>query len=66
MDEFWNPPQLSENLQRVDKILLTAQNRFPRFDESYLQRPEVENCFGLGQNRKLVNMIMRSTIRILN
>ena len=28
MDEFWNPTQQSENLQRVDKFLLTAQNRF--------------------------------------
>ena len=26
--------QLSENLQRVEKFLLTAQKRFLRFDES--------------------------------
>ena len=36
--------QLSENLQRVYKLLLTAQDRCQRFDESCLQRPQVEKC----------------------
>ena len=40
--------QLSENLQRVDKLFLTAQNRFQRFDESCLQRPQVENRSSFG------------------
>ena len=35
---------LSENLQGVDKFLLTAQNSFERFNESCLQRTQVENC----------------------
>ena len=40
--------QLSENLPRVDKFLLTAQNRFQCFDESRFQRPRAEKCSSFG------------------
>ena len=41
--------QLSENLQRVDKLLLTAQNRFERFDEGCFQRPQVKKYLAFAK-----------------
>ena len=50
IDQIWMNfrIQLLENWQRVDKFLVTAQNRFQRFDKSCLQRREMENCSSFG------------------
>ena len=41
--------QLSENLQRVDEFLLTAQNRFQRFDKGASNVPKLKSVLALAK-----------------